>query len=154
MAFDFNPQIILHAKGGDGTLRAAARRRKVPAITVEAGNPAVIQGRMVYEGETGVLNVMRGLGMLEGDKRAFRDPVVCSSSRWVRSVTGGLLETRFKLGDRVEKGQILAVTRDPFGNKIDEYGAPLSGIVIGMSTNPSAGSGTRFCHLGSVGDVQ
>ncbi|MFA7481736.1 MAG: succinylglutamate desuccinylase/aspartoacylase family protein [Vulcanimicrobiota bacterium] len=154
MAVDFNPQIILHAKGGDGTLRAAARRRKVSAITVEAGDPAVIQGRMVYEGEIGVLNVMRGLGMLEGEKQTFRDPVVCSSSRWIRSNTGGLLETRFKLGERVEKGQILAITRDPFGNKTNEYGAPHSGIVIGMSTNPSAGSGTRFCHLGLEGDVK
>ena len=154
MAFDFNPQIILHAKGGDGTLRAAARRRKVPAITVEAGNPAVIQGRMVYEGESGILNVMKGLGMLEGEKRMIRDPVVCSNSRWIRSVTGGLLETRFKLAEQVEKGQLLALTRDPFGNRINEYRAPTAGIVIGMLSNPSAGSGTRFCHLGAEGDVQ
>ena len=47
MAFDFNPQIILHGASGDGTWRSAARRGDVPAITVEAGNPSVIQGKMV-----------------------------------------------------------------------------------------------------------
>jgi uncharacterized protein len=153
LAIDFNPLIILHAKGGDGTWRSAARRSNVPAITVEAGNPSVIQGKMVYEGEAGVLNVMKGLGMLSGKKNLIREPVVCKSSRWLRSVTGGLLETKFSLGEKVEKGQLLARTRDPFGYTIDEYKAPFTGIVIGKATNPSAGSGTRYCHLGAQGDV-
>lgn len=153
MAFDFNPQILLHSKSGDGTLRAAARRESVPAITVEAGNPSVIQGKMVYEGEVGVTNVMKGLGMVAGEKALIRTPVVCNSSRWLRSVTGGLLETYFRLGDRVEKGRPLAETQDPFGRKTKGYQAPYSGIVIGMATNPSAGAGTRFCHLGVEGDV-
>lgn len=154
MSLDFNPQIILHAQGGDGTLRNAARRRKIPAITVEAGNPSVIQGRMVYEGEIGLLNVMKGLGMLSGEKKIDRKPIVCRSSRWLRTISGGLLETKFSLYERVEKGQLLAVTRDPFGNVTQEYFAPTEGVVIGMSTNPSAGSGTRFCHLGSDGGME
>lgn len=153
MSFDFNPQIILHAKSGDGTLRTAARRRGIPAITVEAGNPSVLQGRMVYEGETGVVNVMKGLGMIDSVDELPREPVVCKSSRWLRTLSGGLLETHFKLFQRVEKKQLLAVTHDPFGGEVSRYYAPEDGIVIGMATNPSAGSGTRFCHLGSIGDV-
>jgi uncharacterized protein len=153
MSFDFNPQIILNAGSGDGTLRNAAKRRQIPAITVEAGNPSVIQGRMVFEGETGVLNVMKGLGMLDGEKEISREPVVCKSSKWLRTVSGGLLETRFKLFDRVTKKQLLAKTRDPFGQEVNQYLAPEDGIVIGMATNPSAGAGTRFCHLGNVGEV-
>lgn len=154
MSFDFNPQIILYGKSGDGTLRSAARRRKVPAITVEAGNPSVIQGRMVYEGETGVINVMKGLGMLDGPKELLRTPVVCKSSRWVRTVSGGLLETKFRLFQKVEKKQLLAITRDPFGEEVNRYYSPDDGIVIGMAANPSASSGTRFCHLGSIGDIE
>lgn len=153
MAFDFNPQIILHARSGDGTLRSAARRRDVPAITVEAGNPSVIQGRMVFEGESGVRNVMLGLGMLEGKTTAIREPVVCKTSRWLRTVNGGLLENRFRLFDRVEKGQELALLHDPFGEVVDRHRSPGAGIVIGMSTNPAAVSGTRFCHLGTIGDL-
>lgn len=153
MTFDFNPQIVLHAKGGDGTLRNAAHRRGVPAITVEAGNPSVLQGKMVFEGESGVLNVMKGLGMIEGAKHTVRDPVVCKSSRWLRTITGGLLETQFKLFERVKKKQLLAVTRDPFGNVVNQYEAPCDGIVIGMATNPAAGAGTRFCHLGAQDEL-
>ncbi|MGE0488933.1 MAG: succinylglutamate desuccinylase/aspartoacylase family protein [Vulcanimicrobiota bacterium] len=152
MAVDFNPQIILHGRSGDGTLRSAARRHDIPAVTVEAGNPSVIQGRMVFEGETGIRNIMMGLGMLEGKPSITREPVVCEASRWLRTTSGGLLETRFKLLERVVKRQVLAVTRDPFGKILKEYRCPADGVVIGMAANPAAASGTRYCHLGTIGE--
>ena len=150
MSVNFSPQIILHAKSGDGTLRGAARKRGIPAITVEAGNPAIIQGRMVFEGEAGLRAVMTGLGMLPSGEKLTREPVICRSSKWLRTVSGGLLATHYKLYEIVEKGQLLAVIHNPFGEVIDQYKAPFDGIVIGMATNPAAVSGTRFCHLGHL----
>lgn len=153
MSLDFSPQIILHAKGGDGTLRGAARKRGIPAITVEAGNPAIIQGKMVFEGEAGLRSVMAGLGLLAESQELSREPVVCKSSKWLLTVSGGLLATHFKLFDKVKKGQLLAVTHNPFGQVVNQYKAPFNGVVIGMATNPAAVSGTRFCHLGVIGGL-
>lgn len=150
MALDFNPHILLHGRGGDGTLRTAARKRNVPAITVEAGNPSVIQGRMVYEGEIGVRNVLKGLNMLSGTIQTRRNPVMCRTSRWLRTRSGGLLETHFKLYQLVTKKQLMATLRDPFGHTVAEYHAPSDGVVIGKAANPAAEAGTRFCHLGAV----
>jgi len=152
LAMLMNPQIVLHARGGDATLRAAARRRDVACITVEAGNPSVFQGRMVYEGELGVLNVMFESNMLAMDPTELREPVICKSSRWLRTTGGGILETKFRLFERVSKRQILAVTSDAFGNHLQTYRAPHEGIVIGMADHPIAVPGTRFCHLGLIGD--
>lgn len=154
MALAFNPQIVLHGRSGDGTLRQAARRLDIPAITVEAGNPSVIQGKMVFQGETGVRNVMTALEMLDGQQIRTWEPVMCRNSKWLRTVSGGLLETRFQLGQRVTKKQVLAINRDPFGGVVNTYKAPSDGIVIGMAANPAAASGTRFCHLGNIGDVE
>lgn len=145
-----NPEIILDVRGRDGTLRGAATRRGIPAITLEAGNPKVLQGRMVAEGERGVLNIMRHLKMLRGKAELKRKPVICSSSKWIRTTGGGILETKFKLLEFVEKKQLLAETRDPFGNILQKYYAPHVGVVIGMAANPAAFPGTRFCHLGVV----
>lgn len=150
MALDFNPHILLHGRGGEGTLRTAARNRSIPTITVEAGNPSVIQGRMVYEGEIGVRNVLKGLNMLCGSLQTRRDPVMCQASEWLRTSSGGLLETHFKLYELVSENQLMATVRDPFGNKVAEYYAPFHGVVIGKAANPAAESGTRFCHLGEV----
>jgi len=143
-----NPEIILHVRGGDGTLRHAARARGIHAITVEAGNPSVFQGRMVFEGEVGILNILTELGMRDGEVAMDRTPVVCRSSQWLRTTAGGLLETHFKLGERVARKQVLARTVDPFGYPLDTYRAPRDGVVIGMARNPLAVPGTRYCHLG------
>ena len=153
LALTTNPQIVLHAKGGDGTLRNAARQRNIPAVTMEVGNPSVFQGEMVSEGEHGVFNIMKKIGMLTGDPEMMRIPVICSSSSWLRTTGGGLLETRFQLLDHVKTGQLLAETYDPFGRVLQSYHAPHDGIVIGMSANPLAIPGTRFCHLGVIGTL-
>lgn len=153
LAICADPSIILHSpKHGGGTLRNAARRRGIPAITIEAGNPSVFQGKMVIEGETAVLNIMVLLGMLKGVVNSSSRPVICDSSKWLRTTGGGILETTFKLGERVEKKQLLAVTRDAFDRKLQEYYAPSDGIVIGKAAYPVAIPGTRFCHLGSIGE--
>ena len=145
-----SPQIILNSKGGDGTLRAAARRREIPAITLEAGNPNVIQGRMVCDGEIGLRNILIHLGMIDGEIQVTRTAVHCESSRWIRTTGGGLLSTDFKLGEVVEKKQLLAQAFDPFGNVRQSYHAPYKGIVIGKAEYPVSIPGTRFCHLGKL----
>ena len=151
MATWFNPQIILHSRSGDGTLRNAARQRNIPAVTIEAGNPSVFQGKMVYEGEIGIQNVMKKLEMMDGETIINREPVSCQSSQWLRTIGGGILKTHFKLFEAVAKGQLLAETIDPFGNILQKYVAPNAGIIIGMAANPVAIPGTRFCHLGKLG---
>jgi len=157
MALLMNPQIVLHGRSGDGTLRNAARVREVPAITVEAGNPSVFQGRMVLEGESGVVNVLTHLRVFRGEHEVHqpdRTPVICKSSRWLRTRSGGLLEPQFRLCDRIPKRQGTAEVRDPFGHVIDSYTAPYEGIVIGMSASPIAVPGTRYCHLGAIGEPE
>ncbi|MCB0358716.1 MAG: succinylglutamate desuccinylase/aspartoacylase family protein [Bdellovibrionales bacterium] len=154
MAEHVNPQIILHVPGKDGTLRHAAARLNIPAITIEAGNPSVIQGKMVFDGEVGVRNVMTLLGLLKGEPKITRSPVVCRSNKWIRTTGGGLLETHFRLYDRVTKRQLLAETTDMFGRPLEQYFAPHDGIVIGKAVYPVAIPGTRFCNLGTIGEPQ
>lgn len=154
MALLMNPQIVLHGRSGDGTLRNAARQAGVPAITVEAGDPSVFQGRMVLQGEIGVWNVMAALDMIRGHRPTEPEtpPVVCGSSRWLRTRSGGLLVTQFRLAERLAKRQVVAELRDPFGHVLRELPAPSAGIVIGMSRSPLAVPGTRYCHLGAIGE--
>jgi predicted deacylase len=152
LALAMNAQIILHIRGADGTLRHAARKRSIHAVTMEAGVPSVFQGRMAFEGEGGILNALVELGLLEGSVRLTREAIICHRSAWLRTTTGGLLKTHFGLGDRVQKGQLLAETLDPFGHAMQAYHAPRAGVVIGMAMNPLAVPGTRFCHLGEPGE--
>lgn len=154
MALRINPEIVLHSRSGDGTLRNAARARGIPAVTLEAGNPSVFQGRMVLEGELGVLNILAWLRITrqEPPQPVDRDPIICGSSKWLRTTCGGLLETHFQLRDTISKSQLLAEVSDPFGYRVATYSAPSPGVVIGMSKSPVAVPGMRYCHLGAVGE--
>lgn len=153
MATLMNPEIILHGRSGDGTLRSAARKRGIHAITVEAGNPSEFQGRMVDLGELGILNILAALDMWRGQLPVIepRTAIVCSKSQWIRTTAGGLLGCQFELTSRVNKRQTLATISDPYGHVTGSYFAPNAGIVIGMSRRPVAVPGTRFCHLGTIG---
>lgn len=153
IATAMGPEIILHVKGSDSTLRGAARKLGVPAITVEAGNPSTIQESMVTRGADGVRRVMNTLEMLDAPTPPpTHDAVVCQSSRWLYTTTGGLLECQFGLLDRLEKSMEIAETRDPYGRVTETYKAPHDGIVIGMAQDPVAVPGTRYVHLGQIGD--
>lgn len=154
IALLMNPEIVLHSRSGDGTLRNAARVRDIPAITVEAGNPSVFQGRVVLQGELGVINILSALRIIRDDppQPIDQSPVVCQSSKWLRTTCGGLLETQFQLREHITKRKALAEIKDPFGHLVHTYNAPSGGVVIGMSKSPVAVPGTRYCHLGSVGE--
>ncbi|MEZ6004069.1 MAG: succinylglutamate desuccinylase/aspartoacylase family protein [Planctomycetota bacterium] len=153
MATLIQPQIILHGKSGDRTMRSAARNLGIPAVTLEAGNPSVFQGHMALEGEGGIRRVMAALGMIEKDASQShpRQPIICETSQWLRTLAGGILELDIELCQVVEKGQVLARLRNAFGEYTAEYKSPAAGVVIGMSRTPIAVPGTRYCHLGKIG---
>lgn len=150
MAELMNPDITLNVKASDHTLRGTARRRGIAALTAEAGNPRTFQDTMVDDGVRGIRNLLAWLDMIDDALVIDDQTIVCSSSQWLYTRSGGVLDLLFELRDHVEAKQVIARTLDPFGNVQAEYRAPHSGIVIGMARNPVAVPGTRFCHLGRL----
>ncbi|MGE0785727.1 MAG: succinylglutamate desuccinylase/aspartoacylase family protein [Sandaracinaceae bacterium] len=153
MAHLARPEIILHNPPSDSTLRGAAAELGIPAITIEIGDPQVFQPAYIKPTLTGIRSMLSFAEMLP--KRAVapgRPAVLCSSSRWLYTDHGGLLEVFPAVAEAVAEGDLLARQRDIFGDVVREYHAPASGIVIGRSTNPVAQTGSRIVHLGRVVD--
>ncbi|MEZ4797570.1 MAG: succinylglutamate desuccinylase/aspartoacylase family protein [Flavobacteriaceae bacterium] len=161
MALLQDADIVLNNKGvpsaGDNiaatrTMRAQAMLKGIPTITVEYGNPQVYQDDMVKRGVVGVKNVMNWLGMQSFTIPEIRPAVMCKKSYWVYVDQGGLLDIPVQLNQIIEKGELIGVLRNPFGDVIKEYFAPEKGIVIGKSTNPVNIDGGRIIHLGILED--
>ncbi|ORY96739.1 hypothetical protein BCR43DRAFT_439824 [Syncephalastrum racemosum] len=149
------PQIILHNSGQDGTLRSAASARGVKAITVEIGNPQLFQRRYVLWSFVGVMRILKHLDMFtdfqepkDEGQRGPPNSYLCSRGFWIYTKTGGVLEVYPAVTATLKKGELIARIKNIFGNVIDEYFAPCSGVVIGRSSNPVAMSGDRILHLG------
>lgn len=148
-----NGRIIVHKPPSDGTLRGAADELNIPAVTLEVGDPNTFQKGMIRSGLTGIFNLLIHLNMIDGDlELPEHPPVICESSLWMYTHTGGILRVGPNLADIVQKGEVIARLFDIFGDQIHEYQAPRTGIVIGKSTSPINQTGGRILHLGILAD--
>ncbi len=146
-----NAQIIVHNPPSDGTLRGAASELDIPAITLEVGNPNTFQKKMIRSGIEGIHNALSYLEMTEDAIEVASTPtIVCKSSYWLYTDTGGLLTLHVELCQQLAKGDLVASIRDVFGNLKTQYFAPEDGIVIGKSISPVNQSGGRIIHLGII----
>lgn len=149
-----HPQIVVHNKSGDGTLRGAAEDLGIHAITVEIGNPQRAQENLVVNSSIGLREALEHLGMVDADEERITEPLVeCSRSFWLYTDGGGILEIFPGLTDRLTKGQPVAQLINEWGEVHRTYEAPSDGIVIGRATNPVAQSGSRILHLGVIGSA-
>ena len=143
-----NGQIVVH-KESEGTLRHAAETLGIHAITVEIGNPNRFEKKIISSAYDGILNTLIYLEMLAGEITRPDEPSVeCDRSYWVHTNRGGLLEVFPKITDFVEEGEVIAQISNIFGDVLETYRAPESGIVIGKRTHPVNPTGGRILHLG------
>ncbi|MDX5299137.1 MAG: M14 family metallopeptidase, partial [Gammaproteobacteria bacterium] len=154
MAEAFGAPIILNASLRDGTLRAYADSLNIPVITYEGGEALRFDEIAISSGVKGILRVLRVLDMLPPDRhkhtgrrRDMPRSEVAASSLWVRAETDGILRPEIKLGQRVTKGQRLAVVADPFGERETPVEATVSGLVIGMNNLPLVNEGEALYHI-------
>ncbi len=146
-----NAEIILNNTGGDSTVRSAAADMGIHAITIELGDPSIFQKGMIQAGLVGVKNVMAHLKMTDNEiVKPEKAPIYCKKSYWIYANRGGILEVFPKIGQIIEKGDRIAIVRDVFGDTIQVYEAPESGVVIGKSTQPVGYTGGRILHLGII----
>ena len=153
LATKLEPQLILHSPNSDGTLRGAAAQLGIHALTVEIGDPQRIQRGMVREAYSGLTAALEHLGMLEPTSASEPEEVLCCArSYWMYTERGGLLHVLPSLGERLKKGDEVARLRNVWGDLVGRFYAPEDSVVIGKSTNPTAGAGSRIVHLGIVGE--
>ncbi len=155
LAEDFDAPVILHAPFRDGSLRQAAGEQGIPTLLYEAGEALRIDEMAIRIGIRGVLNVLRGLGMLprtRGQRPSSKaaTSVRCGSSHWVRTPESGMLQTPIALGQQVTRGQPIAILADPFGERERTVTAPISGVVLGRTTQPLVNEGDAIFHLGQL----
>ncbi|MAQ15220.1 MAG: peptidase M14 [Sandaracinus sp.] len=142
-------EIIVHNEGADGTLRACAAEHCIAALTVEIGDPQVIDRGKVKESRVGLRDALEALDVVDADaETAPRRAVECQRSYWLYTDTGGILDVLPGLAEAVEAGEPIAHLLDPWGHKVRTYRAPEAGVVVGRSTNPVASTGARILHLG------
>ncbi len=151
IAYQLEPEIIVHNPAHDGTLRGAVRALGIPSVTLEIGNPLRFQQRYIERSLAGLRAVLSDCGVTPRRKPLKpKETVLCASSKWLYTDHGGLLTVLPGVTDFVRAGEVVGTLSNIFGDAIATYSAQSDGVVIGKSVNPVGRSGARILHLGEV----
>ena len=150
MSCAFNAPVVINSnKLIAGTLRKAVSDMGIPVLLYEAGEALRFNEVAIRAGVKGVINVMRHLNMLSGGEHCdiYNKPLLANSSSWVRASQSGILRSLIPLGEQINKGDLLGIVSDPFGESEENITAPKDGIVIGKSNLPLVYEGEALFHL-------
>lgn len=149
MAEAFGVPVLLNADIRDGSLRQAAADEGAKVLLYEAGQALRYDEFSIRAGVKGIIKVMRNIGMLNGVKSRGHTirPFVARQSGWVRANESGFVMHKAQLGDHVEKGDVLAIISNPFGEQLGTMFSPSTGVVIGKQNIPLAQEGEAIYHI-------
>ena len=148
----FGSEVILEGKGPKGAFRREACRSGCPTIVMEGGEVWKVEPTIVEAGIRGVKNVLRELGMLDGEPQRPDYQLVLEQSKWVRADFGGFLQFHVQPGEVVEKNQPLATNTNLIGRDTNVVLSPFTGVVLGMTTLPAISPGEPICNIGKLPD--
>ncbi len=152
LAHAFDVPVLLNANVRDGSLRQVAAEQGIPMLLYEAGEALRFDEMSILAGVRGIVGVMRALDMLKPSKKArpASNPLIATSSTWIRAPQSGILRTLTQLGRYVHKGELLGMIADPFGLQEVEIIAPAEGMIIGHINLPLVNEGEALFHLARV----
>ena len=151
----FGAPIMLDAPLRPGSMRKTATERGIPMVVYESGEALRFDEFGIRTGLEGVLNVMVDLGMINRARtrrRTTPPAVVAHSSYWVRAPVGGIFRSTCKIGERINKDQVVGVVADPMGQSEAPVTAGESGVVIGHTRLPVTNQGDALIHVARVRD--
>jgi predicted deacylase len=151
LALAFNVPVILHSTFRDGSMREYANEQGIPFLVYEAGEALRFDELSIRTGINGILSVMKALQMIKPGKYRIKKctPTISRNSYWLRAPTSGILRHIKKAGDRVTKGQVIAIIANPTSTEEYKLKSPLSGIIIGECMLPLVHSGQALFHIAS-----
>ena len=145
----FNAPISLSSNLIDKSLRKEALKMGKSIVVFEGGEAMRYDPEAIAEGIKGAKKLLHHFGMIQAEEES-NHCTHCSDSYWVRAKSSGMLQLTARSGEKVEKGQVLAIITDPFGNFKTKIKAKEAAIIIGHNNAPLVNKGDALFHLGTA----
>lgn len=115
-------------------------------VSFEAGKLGSVQADAVALVKNGVYNMLKKLKMYQHETITPKNLIKLNTQSYVRSKQSGIFYSGLKAGDMVSEGQKIGYTTDEFGTVLEEYSAPISGIILyNLATPPINKGDTVMC---------
>jgi len=139
--------------------------KAISSFTSEFGGLGTYNESDITHHIAGVINVMKYLGMIEGNPTLPGKQLLFKTGKQDQSTTeqygyqtvntnrGGLLYPQIKVGDQVQAGQVLGVVMDLKGDIIEQIDAPFSGLVFQIYPKHVVNAGDIVFFIVSVEEL-
>lgn len=125
-----------------------AQLRGKPSITTETGYLGMPADDMVQRNVDGVLRLLRYFRMVPGEVQLTPQPLFFERTEVLRSPSTGVWHARVERGQSVQKGAVIGVLTDFFGNTQAEIRAPFGGIMLYVVATPAMSQGEPMGMIG------
>lgn len=112
-----------------GFIAEAAARKGIISVFAEAGGDGTLEVEDVRTHVQGIQNVMRYLGMIEGEPSLVGTRRRGTARFLMRAKRSGLVRSRLRIGEPVAEGQQLAEICNLFGEQVEVVRSPRPGTV-------------------------
>ncbi|NBU53201.1 MAG: succinylglutamate desuccinylase [Alphaproteobacteria bacterium] len=128
LAKAFGVPVILNSNMRDGSLRQAAFEKGINILLFEGGEALRYDEKIISSAE--------------------------NSSHWIRAPISGSLQVKKKIGNKVNKDQILGIISNPFGTEKTYVKAKKTGIIIGITMMPLVSNGDALFHVATFDNIR
>ncbi|MEM1257096.1 MAG: succinylglutamate desuccinylase/aspartoacylase family protein [Bacteroidota bacterium] len=118
-------------------------------VSLEAGKLGNVQADAVALVKNGVYNMLRELKMYQHEATTAKNPIKLNDQAYIRSSQSGIFYSDLKAGDTVGESQKVGYTTDEFGTVLEEYKAPISGIILYNLATPPINKGDTVMCIGT-----
>lgn len=141
----------------ESTLAYSLNSIGTPTLVVEMGVGMRITKSYGDQMVDGIFNLMRKLGIWEGETTKVRQPIVSQNPEdvaYLNAATGGLFVPAVKHGAQLRKGELIGKILDPLSGSVrDEVKAPIDGMLFTIREYPIVDEGSligRLLHMDGI----
>lgn len=116
-------------------------------LLFEGGKSLHIDNKVISCGVNGTLNIMKHLGMQEGDLIVDNEYVMLTKNKWLRAPHSGIFESLVKNGSNVKHKEVIGRISDPYGEFERKIFAPFDCCIYGLNTAPIVYKGDAIFHV-------
>jgi predicted deacylase len=147
LAERFSAPLIIDSTYREGTFRKEAAEMKKPILVYEGGESMRFDYSAINEGVNGCLRLMNSYKMIDFEVPGNHS-VKIKKDTWVRASSSGLFHMSVSNGAPVQKGDLLGIIFNPFGESEEKMASPAKGYIVGINNQPVVNQGDALIHIG------
>lgn len=143
----FGAPYIVNSKCIPKSIRETLSKMGKTVLLFEGGKSLEYNDSVVNCGVQGAHNIIKHLGMQDGQPIIDTEPVIVTKSKWIRAPYSGLFQSLVKNGTQVKRRAIIGRISDPYGEFEKNVLAPFDCSVFGLNTSAIVYKGDALFHV-------